>query len=381
MTSARRIAPILAATLLVACALLLVGCSSSSGPTESDGYLEPTSAANVYANFWRSYNERNVDEFLDCLSEDFRFYFTEEDQQGWPQLPPWFYRADERQVHENMFGDDWGVEFISLTLTTTSVETIPGAGVGRPTGDVVIIQADCDLRLVRGDWTYLATDPQEFRFRMEESGGRARWEMFEWYDMECACGRVEAAGWGGIKYSFLEELSQQARRTSPAEVIDQLEAAYIAMDLEDYLDCLSEDFIFYPAEDDVHDPNGNIPPEWYKATEDTIHTNMFDPQSNVSSISLVLTNTYVDHDPGDPQDPLDDVYVHREDVDLRVLVEGWFTYLATAPSEFHLRVDPDEEGPYGEVMWEVYEWYDDPIHGGTQGREDATWGGIKWLYR
>jgi len=56
-------------------------------------------------------------------------------------------------------------------------------------------------------------------------------------------------------------------RTSPENVVYNMELAYEEMDLEEYLDCLSEDFEFFPTEDDVNDPNQGIPPVWWKTDE------------------------------------------------------------------------------------------------------------------
>ncbi|HYW68614.1 MAG TPA: hypothetical protein VE960_03345, partial [bacterium] len=358
MSIARPRVPIPGVAALVACSILLSGCSdSSTGPSEAQ-YPDPTSPEVVLSNFGRAYNERNVGEFLNCLPEDFRFYFTEHDQQQWPELPPWFYKSDERQVHENMFGDDWGVERIVLSITPASVETIPGTDPRLAARDVVVIRAMMDLRIsMSDDLTFLATGHQDFHFRevVEPDGraGRALWEMFEWYDLEDESnddGRVEA-GWGGIKHYFLESLSEPSRRTSPAEVIEQLEAAYNAMNVIDYMDCLSEDFVFYPDERDVQDPELDIPPEWYRSMEHIIHTNMFDPSGAVSSVQLTLMTADVFWDVQDPEDPLDDIYSHTEDVDLWVYTYG-LTYVATGQSMFLLRVARDEQGPYGEPMWE-----------------------------
>jgi hypothetical protein len=390
-TVAHRTTTIFIVALLTAGVAGLVGCSNSSGPSGS-GYLEPTSPENVLLNLERAYGERDLDEYLACLSEDFKFHFSEEDQQGWPQLPPWFYKSDEQQVHENMFGDEWNVESITLYLSPTSVETIPGGDSGTRTGDTVVVLVETDLRVNKlGGVCWLCSSPQEFRFRevegSRESGGRALWEMFEWHEFEYddAGGRVEDAGWGGIKYTFLEFLSEASRRTSPAEVIDQLEAAYVAMDAVNYLDCLSEDFQFFPCEDDVNNPDLDIPPVWWRPEERAIHENMFDESSNVTSISLTLTTTEIVHDTGvDPEDPLDDTYVHTEDVYLLMYLYGGDGFLADDPSEFHLRVDPDEEGPYGETMWEIYEWYDlaGEGWGDVSGRrESTTWGAIKAMFK
>ncbi len=375
--------------LLTAVVAVLGGCSDSSGPSTS-GYLEPTSPENVLLNLERAYGEMDLDEYLDCLSSDFKFHFTEEDQQGPDPMPPWFYRSDEQQVHENMFGDEWGVESISLSFEVASTETIPGGDVRMLTGDVVIMQADVELRVeLYGDLTYLATNPQEFYFRTvlgsDARDGRAHWEMFEWHDLEDweNGGRVEETSWGSIKHLFLESLSETARRTSPAEVIDQLEAAYVAMDTLNYLDCLSGDFIFYPCEADVQDPNGSMPDEWYKPDERTMHENMFDEEGYVTSIQLTLTNTLIFWDEQDPEDPLDDIYSHTEGVELWVNLLGHMTYLVDGPQQYLLRVDPDEEGPYGEMMWEIYEWYDlDGERGGegADGRENTTWGSVKALF-
>jgi len=377
------------ATLLTAVVAVLVGCSSSSGPSES-GNPGATSPEEVLENFENAYEHMNVDEYLGCLSADFKFHFSEADQQGPDPMPPWFYKSDEQQVHENMFGDEWGVESISLTLTVASVETIPGGDVRMLTGDVVVIHAGADLMVNLEDLSYLATNPQDFYFRTVLDGdardGRAHWEMFEWHDLECPendNGRHET-GWGEIKYCFLDSLSEPSRRTSPAEVIDQLEAAYVAMDTLNYLDCLSGDFIFFPSEVDLQDPNNTMPDEWYKPDERTMHENMFDEEGYVASIQLTLTNISIFWDEQNPEDPLDDIYSHTEDVDLRVNVYGNLTYLVTAPSGFILRVDQDEEGPYGEMMWEIYEWYDlaEQGRGGESDRvQDATWGGVKALFR
>ena len=369
--------------------LLIAGCSSSTGPDEADGYLDPTSPENVLANLERAYEEMNVEEYLACMSEDFRFYFTEEDQSGYG-LPPWLYRSDERQIHENMFDPEAGIEEITLELAVTEIETIPGLDPRSLRGDEVVYTMDIDLRVrFVGDMVWLAMDPQEFRFRAVEDGrdGETEWELLAWYDLEWgsapADGR-EDAGWGGIKCCFLEYLTHAARRTTPSEVISQLETAYNEMDLETYMDCLGEGFVFYPNEEDV---GGEIPEYWLRDTELTVHTHMFSedppmPGLAVESIQLTLTTVLVDSFPG--PDPESVVYAYVEHVDLRVNLETGLTYLATAPSEFRLYVDADEAGPYGERMWEIVEWYDllqeNTAAAGSSRVEGASWASIKALY-
>lgn len=153
-------------------------------------------------------------------------------------------------------------------------------------------------------------------------------------------------------------------RLTPDDVIHNIETAYVWEDLDEYLDCLSEDFVFYPNEEDVQQNPEEIPPEWYKSDERRVHENMFSdnpPEGMpvVDEVKLTLTTSSIVHDEGpDPVDPLDDIYIYTVDVDLRVFIEGGTVYLATAPSEFHFRVDTDQQGDGGEPWWEIFQWFD-----------------------
>jgi hypothetical protein len=155
-------------------------------------------------------------------------------------------------------------------------------------------------------------------------------------------------------------------RLAPEDVIHNLTTAYVWKNAGEYLDCLSEDFIFYPTADDVANPNNPLPPEWYKDTETLTHQAMFAQGSNVESISLTLTETSRDYQEGIPEDPTDDIYVINMDVDLRVNVIPDITLLATAPSQFWFRVDQDQQGEGGELWYEIYLWYDDPVRGASR---------------
>ena len=152
------------------------------------------------------------------------------------------------------------------------------------------------------------------------------------------------------------------------------------MNLVDYMDCLSEDFVFYPDERDVQDPELDIPSEWYRSTEQIIHTNMFDPAGPVSDVQLTLTTADVFWDVQDPENPLDDIYSHTEYVDLRVSMPGPMIYLATASSMYFLRVDRGEVGPYGESMWEIFQWYDLDEGGCARPVLPTSWGELKALF-
>ncbi|MBN2564145.1 MAG: hypothetical protein JXB46_00380 [Candidatus Eisenbacteria bacterium] len=148
-------------------------------------------------------------------------------------------------------------------------------------------------------------------------------------------------------------------RTTPANVMHNMQLAYVYMDAEEYLDCLSEDFIFFANEDDV---GNGVPESWEKDTERNVHENMFsdsppDPALTVESIQLTLTLTNRDSIPSAiPEHPWD--YIFTESVILYVNLYTGLTYYANAPSEYRLRVDQDQVGPNGEQLWEVYEWSD-----------------------
>jgi len=176
-------------------------------------------------------------------------------------------------------------------------------------------------------------------------------------------------------------------RTSPEKVLYNLELAYEEMDLDEYLDCLSEDFEFFPNEDDVNDPELDIPAVWWKVDEAAMHENMFADSSDVESITLTLTTVSIEYDYGIPEDPLDDTCVCMVEVDLRVDLYGNTTFLVTAPSEFRMRIDIDQPNPIPDpddaLWWEICYWYDlgDSQRGTVAGRtEERTWGRVKAMY-
>ena len=161
-------------------------------------------------------------------------------------------------------------------------------------------------------------------------------------------------------------------RLTPEDVLHNLETAYVYKDLDQYLDCLSEDFEFYPDEDDVNDPQNPVPPVWWKIDETIMHTNMFAEDSDVDNITLTLTITSIDYFPGvDPEDPLDDTCECIVDVDLRVNLTNGNGFYASTPSQFDMRIDIDQPNavpdPDDVLWWEINYWYDLGDRGGSRG--------------
>ncbi len=122
-----------------------------------------------------------------------------------------------------------------------------------------------------------------------------------------------------------------------------------------YLDCLSEDFIFFLSEDDINQ-HPELPEYWGKPEETAIHENMFADGGPVDRVGLTLTDGAITElpppVPGDPPH-----WQYEEAVDLRVYV-GVTTYVANAPSLFEFRIDEDQVGPAGEILWEICVWHD-----------------------
>jgi hypothetical protein len=180
--------------------------------------------------------------------------------------------------------------------------------------------------------------------------------------------------------------AEYRERTNPGNVIHNLQTAYVWKNAVEYLDCLSEDYVFYPDERDVQDPELEIPEEWYKSNETEMHENMFADGSDVESISLVLTEVAHDSIMGNPADPRDDVHVFMQSVVLKVNLYGGLTYLATAPSQFWVRVDQDQPDDGSDtIWWEIYLWYDNPVRSrivtsGDENVENISLSRLKSLY-
>jgi hypothetical protein len=148
---------------------------------------------------------------------------------------------------------------------------------------------------------------------------------------------------------------QYKLRTSPENVIYNLNTSYTWRNADEYLACLADSVVFHLNPADVNNPQDPLPPYWGKDEEETIHRNMFAQGSDVQSISLTLTTSLIDYLPDLNR------WQYRDAVDLRVLVTDVpenTTYVATAPSEFLFQIDPNEVGPEGQPLWEIIHWWD-----------------------
>ncbi len=169
-------------------------------------------------------------------------------------------------------------------------------------------------------------------------------------------------------------------RTSPDSVVANLRLAYENQQLSPYLDCLAEDFTFYPSESTLAEHEW-IPESWGKIEEHRIHQNMFVYHGFVHDIILDLLQEGEPVEiPGpNPEDPV--TYEYSFGVDLRVNCQDSLQYVATAPSLFVLQVDQDEKSATGDTLWEIVLWYDVDEEGSC-GRPvmPTTWGELKAMF-
>jgi hypothetical protein len=164
------------------------------------------------------------------------------------------------------------------------------------------------------------------------------------------------------------------KRTSPENTLAKLVVAYEARDAEEYMDCLSEDFIFFVNPHDTLEYE-SLPPFWDRALEDTIARRMF-RSSEVDSISVSLTQ---DGDPeeipaDEPGDPSSWRYAERALV--RVYLPQDVTLHADCRDVFLVRPDEDDTGAGGQLLWEISEWHDFQRARGP-GRHEPSWSLIK----
>jgi len=174
-----------------------------------------------------------------------------------------------------------------------------------------------------------------------------------------------------------EDTPTYTARTSPAGVLARFREAYVAMDAEAYVDCLSDDFEFFLRPEDVGNPDNPLPEFWDRSEEQAIHERMFSDPTNVDEVRLTMTTVSIEFDPGDDLDSVDDdVYTYRENTDLRVYIGNWI-FLGGHSQEFSIRVDPDETGRSGETLWEIEAWSElDEWE-----KVESSWGMIKSMYR
>ena len=193
------------------------GCWNPFAPDPGDPPVDPPSwelrdtPQHVLDNLITAYKNKNAERYLDCLAEDFIFFLNPDEVAEHPELEPGYWgKAEERVVHEGMFGDgELHADRVTLTLSLVgnpiSIEPIPGEIHWQ-------YQEAVDLSVYVGDMQYWATAPSMFEFRIDQDqvgpNGETLWEIIYWYDLEprrqdiVTADDVESISFGRAKAMF-----------------------------------------------------------------------------------------------------------------------------------------------------------------------------------
>ncbi len=144
-------------------------------------------------------------------------------------------------------------------------------------------------------------------------------------------------------------------------VIENLEYAYNYMNLELYMECFRNDFVFIMPVYMWGDYNGDgiIDVGWGLEAEEQIHQNMFE-NSPVESISLDLTI------PEGVPDSLGGGYIHYCDFQLFVYTDPWTGYRASGQARFFCRQDTTDG------HWYIWKWVYESAE-----KENVAWATVK----
>lgn len=181
--------------------LLLLGCKnpfatrSAEPPSVRRGTWEdPTFYDAVLRNLQSSYNEQIIDNFTDCLSQDFRFFPDPQDDAQYPGIFDDWGREEEIDVARSIFSAGTGTSFIDLTLVDSTMETY-----FYPSGDTVKAEVIYELAVEQDK----VDAPQHMAgrasfFIFEGTGGT--WTVFRWEDSKADF--PDSSSWGELKAVF-----------------------------------------------------------------------------------------------------------------------------------------------------------------------------------
>lgn len=181
----------LAGRLLLAAlstALVAAGCSNTSvrpEQVEEDVYPARSCPDSVLAKLNRAYVGMDADAYLDCLADSFSFWLLGQDWSNPDDdLPKFWGKPVEEQIHHRMFGDTTVVDAVHLDMYTETSEFVAGPDTSDPYDDRWVYEQDVELRIFVGEWTFLATADQLFTFAREPGRADTLWWITEWHEVE-----------------------------------------------------------------------------------------------------------------------------------------------------------------------------------------------------
>lgn len=150
---------------------------------------------------------------------------------------------------------------------------------------------------------------------------------------------------------------------SAEEVIEQFTAAYSNQDMEEYADCLSDDFVFKVHLSEYWGPSPSYPDsQWYLATELLYTEALFAaPESIYLEMEILSIEFY--------QSVTNSAEIEC-DFYLKVFLDPTSGYLAAGKVEFIVdEISTD--------VWSIREWED---FSETKSRERCVWSRVKWIF-
>jgi hypothetical protein len=140
--------------------------------------------------------------------------------------------------------------------------------------------------------------------------------------------------------------SERPNRETPEGVVEKLADAYRRRDIDDYVDCLTDSFVFYFIPKDTLDPNVTIPAElyWGRSAEEEAHRNMF---AQTDLITLTLTGEGKVRVGLDPER-----WLLERHFDLHISPSNIYEW---AVGRAHFYVERQEDGLYRMYRWDDLE--------------------------
>jgi hypothetical protein len=173
-------------------------------------------------------------------------------------------------------------------------------------------------------------------------------------------------------------------RTTPQNLLHNLKQAYKERNIAEYESLLARDFTFILSEEDQAKPD--MPDNWGRAPEITIHSRMFDAEMvQTLTLDFVVGDVVWDATQGMYTVPIDNVNLFLYGSTPGHPTEVKEYRVSASRSKFWFRKNPWTTGAAHDSVWTIVMWEDNPTGSRSNGNSSAsmpeTWGSIKALYR
>ena len=174
-------------------------------------------------------------------------------------------------------------------------------------------------------------------------------------------------------------------------VLQNLELAMKQQNLAEYTKMLDDNFVFYFSQNDIDDPDINVPTQWDRNADMSAASNMFSGvappgQDPIDAIDVRLTYAEGEdewvREPGEPNlHPGEDWFIKVVIYNMTIQLDGPDTFLSqNIKASFYVRYSQQANG------WRIVAWYDDAAGSPLAALQvaastsETTWGVVKTLY-